>query len=65
MDKVHVAIDFFNTHKAAIAAAVLAYHTVVKAVQDSLAVRKGETGFGLILNVLGDVLGYIGSGKRA
>lgn len=59
-------INLFNQHKEDIAVIVLTFHTVSKAVSDSLKARETEPkSFGKLISVAVDTLRYLFGGQRA
>ena len=59
-------INLFNQHKEDIAVVVLTFHTISKAVSDSLKARESEPkSFGKFLSVTVDTLKYLFGGQRA
>lgn len=63
---IQTVINFFSQHKEDIAVIVLAFHTISKAVSDSLKARAGEPkSFSKYLSVATDTLRYIFGGQRS
>lgn len=59
-------MNFFSQHKEDIAVVVLAFHTISKAVSDSLKARENEPkGLSKYLSVATDTLKYIFGGQRS